>query len=76
MAIDSWDTSTDIMGRPYHTAITILNVQMHNTVSQSAKSSWSAVTGRILAQARDEYIRNLGIDQRNLYVYNFLLARG
>jgi hypothetical protein len=75
MAIGAWDISTHIMGIPYHTAITILGVQMHNTVSQSANNSWSAVTGRIRAQACDAYSRDLALDQRILYVHNFLLAR-
>jgi hypothetical protein len=74
-AIGAWDISTDVMGMPYHTAITILCVQMHNTVSQSANNSWAAVTGRIRAQARNKYNRDLALDQRILYVHNFLLAR-
>jgi hypothetical protein len=75
MAIGAWDISTDIMGIPYHTAITILGVHMHNIISKSANNSWSAVTGRIRAQARHAYNRDLALDQRILYVHNFLLAR-
>jgi len=47
---------------------------MHKTVSQSANNSWSAVTGRIRAQAHDAYSSDLCLDQRILYVHNFLLA--
>jgi hypothetical protein len=75
MVIGSWDTSTDIMGIPYPTVITILGVQMHNTVSQSANNSWYAVTGRIRTHTRVAYSRDLGLDQKILYVDNFLLAR-
>jgi hypothetical protein len=53
MAMGSWDASTDVMGIPYHTIIKILGVRMHNTVSQFAKKSWSAVTERIQTQAHD-----------------------
>jgi hypothetical protein len=75
MTIGSWDTSTDIMGTQYHTAIKILGVQMHNTVSQSANNSWTAVTGKIRAQAREAYNRDLCLDQRIQYTDNFLLAK-
>jgi hypothetical protein len=33
MAIGSWDTSSDIMGIQYHTAMKILGVQMHNSLT-------------------------------------------
>ena len=48
MPVGSWDTSID-KWYIYNTAIKILGVRTHNTVSQSAKNSWSAVTGRIRA---------------------------
>jgi hypothetical protein len=75
MAIGAWDISTDVMGMPYHTAITILCVEMHNTVSQSANNSWAAVTGRIRAQARNAYNRDLVLDQRILYVHIYLFSK-
>ena len=75
MATGSWDTSTDIMDISYHTAIKILGVRMHNTVSQFANNSWSAVTRKIRAQARDAYNRDLCLDQRIQYIHNFLLAK-
>jgi len=56
IAIGSWDASIDIMGIPYHTAIKILGVRMHRTVSQSVNNSWPAVTGRIRAKARDAIV--------------------
>ena len=59
MAIGSWDISTDIMGIQYHTDINIMGVRMHNTVSQSVNNSRTAVTGKIRAQARDAYNREL-----------------
>ena len=66
MAIGSWGTSTDVMGIPYHTTIKILGVRMHTIVSQSANNSRSAVTGRIHAQARDAYSRDLCRDQSHV----------
>jgi hypothetical protein len=75
MAIGSWDTSIDIMGILYLTAIKILGVRMHNSVSQSANNIRSAVTGRIRAQTLDAYSRHLCLDQRIKYVHNVLLAK-
>jgi len=43
--------------------------------NQSANNSWSTVTGRIRAQARDAYYRDLCLVKRILYVHNFLLAK-
>ena len=75
MAISSWDTSTDVMGIPYDTDIKIQGFRIHNTVAQSANNSWSTVTGRIRPRARDAYSRDLCLNQRILYVHNFLLAK-
>jgi hypothetical protein len=47
MAIGSCDTSTDMIGIPYHTAITILGFRMRDIASQSANNIWSAATGRM-----------------------------
>jgi hypothetical protein len=69
MAIGSWDTSTDILGIQYHTAIKILGVQMQNTVSQSANNSWTVVTGKVRAQAREAYNRDICLDQRIQYTH-------
>ena len=75
MAIGSWDISTDIMGIQYHTDINIMGVRMHNTVSQSVNNSRTAVTGKIRAQARDAFNRDLCLDQRVQYTHNYLLAK-
>jgi len=52
----------------------ILGVRINDTAAQSANNSWSTVTGRIRAQARDAYSRELCLDQRILYLKIFLLA--
>ena len=75
MVVGLQPNAPDIMGIPYHTAIKILGVRMHKTASQSANNSWSAVIGRIRAQARDDYSGDLCLDQRILYVQNFQLAK-
>jgi hypothetical protein len=53
----------------------------HNTdsiagaVKQSAYNSWSKVTGRVRAHAREAYYRDLCLFQRILCVHAFLLAK-
>ena len=48
---------------------------MSKTIQQSAINSWRTVIGKIRAQARDAYSRTLSLDQRVLYVHNYLLAK-
>ena len=74
MAIESWDTSTDIMGIPYLTEMMILGVRINDTVAQSANNSWSS-DRQDSAQYRDAYNRDLFTDQRILHVRNFLFAK-
>ena len=48
---------------------------MTTTIQQSAINSWRTVIGKIRVQARDAYSRTLSLDQRVLYVHNYLLAK-
>jgi len=75
MALVSWDTSYIIMGIPYHTELRILGIKMNTTIHQSAINSWRTVIGKIRAQAREGYSRNLKLDQIFLYVHRYLLAK-
>jgi len=74
MALVSWDISHTIMGIPYHTELRILGIKLTTTFQQFAINSWRTVIGKIRAQARDAYSRTLSLDQRVLYVHNYLLA--
>jgi hypothetical protein len=75
MALVSWATSHTIMGITYHTELRILGIKMNTTIRQSAINIWRTVIGKIRAQARDAYSRTLSLDQRVLYVHNYLLAK-
>ena len=75
MALDSCDTSHTIMRILYHTELRILGIKMTTTVQQSAINSWRMVIGKIRAETRDAYSRTLSLDQRVLYVHNYLLAK-
>jgi len=76
VALGPWNTTQNVMGIPYNDEMKILGVEWLKTL-QSATKSWATVTGKIKirAQAREAYYRNLSLDQRILYVHNFLLAK-
>jgi len=75
MALGSWDTSHTILGIPYHTELRILSIKMATTIHQTAINIWRTVIDKIITQARDAYSRTLSLDQRVLYVHNYLLAK-
>ena len=48
---------------------------MTTTIQQSAINCWGTVISKINAQAPDTYSRTLSLDQRVLYVHNYMLAK-
>jgi hypothetical protein len=68
LALGSWNTSHRVLGIPYQDDLRILGVQMAKTTRQSATISWTKVTGKIRAQAREAYSRDLNLHQRIRYV--------
>ena len=75
MALESWDTSHTIMGIPYRTELRVLGIQMTTIIQQSVINSWRTVIGKIRAQARDVYSRTLSLNQRAIYVHNYLIHK-
>jgi len=63
MAIGTWDTNTNIMNVPYYTDVKILGFSIASTVKPSAHNTWSNITGKIRAQARDAHCRGLCLSQ-------------
>jgi hypothetical protein len=59
----------------YSPGMTILGFPITSTVAQSGNVSWSRVTGKITALARDVYGRDLCLKQSIQYVHTFLLAK-
>jgi hypothetical protein len=64
MAVGSWGTSINILDIPYCPEITILNFRFTSTVARSGNVTWSRVTGKVKALARDVYGRHLCLTQR------------
>jgi hypothetical protein len=75
LALGTWDTTIRIMGIPYHTEMKILRFHITTMVNASGKMSWSKVTARIRAHARDTYQRELSLDNRIRYVHDYLMAK-
>jgi len=75
IAFGPWDTSVKIMDIPYHTETKILGFHITSTANGPAIKSWSTMTNRIRAQARDQYNRELSLDKRIQYVHDYLVAK-
>ena len=73
--VGPWDTSVTIMDIPYHTETKILGFQITSMANGSAIKSWSTMTNRIRAQARDAYNRELSLDMRIQYVHDYLICK-
>jgi hypothetical protein len=48
---------------------------MMTTTNQSTNKSWVLIAGTIRAQAHEAYYKTLNLDQRILYVENYLFAK-
>ena len=48
---------------------------MTTTTNQTANKSWELIAGTIRAQGREAYYKTLNLDQRILYVENYLIAK-
>jgi len=74
MELGTWDVTVDILGIPYCNELGILGIQMTTTTNQTADKSWALIAGTIRAQERETYYKTLNLDQRILYVENYLLS--
>jgi len=75
LALGAWEESIDILGIPYCNDLPILGIQMTNTTNKSAEKSWATIEGTIRAQAQETYYKTFNLEERILYVENYLLAK-
>ena len=75
LAVRGWSTSTDTLNITYHAEIKILGVTLTSTIKHSMDKTWANVTGKVRAQARETYERDLSLSQRICYVQAYLLAK-
>jgi hypothetical protein len=75
LAVGGWNTTSNALDIPRYSEIRILGFSITSTVKQSANRSWVNITGRVRAEARTAYGRDLRLSQRILYVHSYLLAK-
>jgi hypothetical protein len=63
------------MDIPYCAETKILGYNISNTVHASTSKSWKSLTARIRAQVQDAYYRDLSLDNRTKYSFDYLLAK-
>ena len=63
------------MDIPYYNEIRVLGFYVTSTVNAAARRSWSTLTDKMRAQASVAYARELSLDRRIKYVYDYLLAK-
>ena len=64
IAAGPWDTEMNMMDTHYCTELTILGFSFTKTIVQSENTSWTRVSRKVRALARDGYDRNLWLTQR------------
>ena len=74
-AVGWWSTSTDTLNISYNAEIKILGVTFTCIIEHSMNKSWATATGKLRAQARDTYERDLSLLRRIHYVQAYLLAK-
>jgi hypothetical protein len=75
LAVGGWSTSTDTLNIQHHAEIKTLGITFASTIEHSMNKSWANVRGKVRAQARDTYERDLSLSQRIRYVQPYLLAK-
>ena len=63
------------IGHPTLSGITLLGFRFTSTLARSGNVTWSRVTGKVKALARDVYGRDLCLTQHIQYVHTFFLSK-
>ena len=75
LVLGGWITSTDSLNILYHAEIKFLGVTFAITFDHSKNKNWVKVTGKVRAQARYTYERNLSLSERILYVQAYFKTK-
>jgi hypothetical protein len=75
LALGSWDQGLSILDIPYHDTVTILGMEIKQSLRVTSKASWSKVIILIKAQTTEDYSRDLNFTQWIQYVHGYLHAR-
>lgn len=63
LAVGGWRTTTNALGISYYPEINILGFSFMSTVEQSVNKCWANMTGKVRAQTREAFVRDLGLSQ-------------
>ena len=74
LAIGCWRVTANELGMDFHPAIPILGITFSTTIERTIREYWALLSGKIRAQARQAFGRDLCLAQRVRYVQNYLLA--
>jgi hypothetical protein len=75
LAVEGWSTTTNVLDISYYPEIRILGFTFMSTVEQSVDKIWVNITGKVRAQTREVYCRDLCLSKRILYVHSDLLGK-
>jgi hypothetical protein len=64
LALGSWDKGLSVLNISYHDTVTILGMEIKNTLRATGIVSWIKVTALIKAQTMKNYARDLNFAQR------------
>ena len=71
LEVGAWNTTVNIADIPYDNELKLLGFKIRRTMEHSANISWSQVTGRVRAQALEEYDKDLCLTQKIHYVHAY-----
>ena len=64
LAIGGWRGTANELGVDFHPAIRILGINFNTTIERTVRDHWALLSGKIRAQARQAYGRDLYLAQR------------
>ena len=75
LPIGRWNTTANIIGLQYHPHVKILGVHFWSTIHKSINATWTQLPGKVRAQAKEAYSRDLCLAHRISYVHPYLLSK-
>jgi hypothetical protein len=75
LTLGAWDTTINILDIPYQETLSILGIQISNSVQRSREASWARTTAVARAKTQEDYSRMLTFDNRVRFIHEKLYAR-
>jgi hypothetical protein len=74
VVLGPWNKGLSVFNIPYHDTVTILGMEIRNTLRDANIASWNKVTALIKVQTMEDYARDLNLSQRIHYAHAYLYA--